>query len=364
MNYSFQDFMLLNPNVKMTKGITQGVLTDLSIGTFYTVPISLIDFLEKNDRSIIINIYSRYTESEKNIISEYIEWLLLKNLILVLGNEELGQKVLPLSTNYFTPFLFTNCILEFNSNDITQSFKMIEIVLSHRIPFLEIRIFDKISLESLLTLIDLIQNSNTKNLLLILPFNPNYRISELKQVLKFKTVIGKMVIFNSPKDKNIFIHEELTSISFVTKNISKSSCGKFGSDYFFPNTNFFNEGSNHNTCLNRKLAIDKDGNIKNCPSFREIHGNIFFDKIEDLCSNNNFIKYWNIPKSKISICKDCEYRDICLDCRAYLQEPSDIFSKPLKCGYDPYTNKWEEWSINPFSKKGIEYYGMQLKSQN
>jgi hypothetical protein len=34
-------------------------------------------------------------------------------------------------------------------------------------------------------------------------------------------------------------------------------------------------------------------------------------------------------------------------------------SKPLKCGYNPYTNEWAEWSTNPLKEKAIAYYGMQ-----
>jgi len=28
------------------------------------------------------------------------------------------------------------------------------------------------------------------------------------------------------------------------------------------------------------------------------------------------------------------------DKRAYLTEPENIYSKPLKCGYNPYTGEW------------------------
>lgn len=69
-------------------------------------------------------------------------------------------------------------------------------------------------------------------------------------------------------------------------------------------------------------------------------------------------KYWNIHKDQISICGDCEYRHVCTDCCAYIEDPNDDYSKPLKCGYDPYTNIWEEWSINPIKHKGIAYYDM------
>ena len=75
-------------------------------------------------------------------------------------------------------------------------------------------------------------------------------------------------------------------------------------------------------------------------------------------SCTRFKKYWNITKDEISTCKDCEFRYICTDCRSYTESPEDYYSKPLKCGYSPYTNKWEQWSDNPLKNKAIDYYDM------
>ena len=89
------------------------------------------------------------------------------------------------------------------------------------------------------------------------------------------------------------------------------------------------------------------------------YGNVNEIKIVNALQNKSFKKYWNVTKDQIDVCKDCEYRYVCTDCRAYIETPDDMYSKPLKCGYDPYTNKWEEWSTNPLKQKAIEYYGMQ-----
>lgn len=45
--------------------------------------------------------------------------------------------------------------------------------------------------------------------------------------------------------------------------------------------------------------------------------------------------------------------------RINTEDPINEYSKPLKCGYDPYTGEWSEWSKNPLKKKAIEYYGME-----
>ncbi|MEM8527245.1 MAG: hypothetical protein AAGG68_21570 [Bacteroidota bacterium] len=42
-----------------------------------------------------------------------------------------------------------------------------------------------------------------------------------------------------------------------------------------------------------------------------------------------------------------------------MEDLEDIYSKPLKCGYNPYTGEWAEWSTNPLKQKAIAYYGME-----
>lgn len=93
-------------------------------------------------------------------------------------------------------------------------------------------------------------------------------------------------------------------------------------------------------------------------------GNIKDTTLEDALNHKDFKKYWNLTKDKIEVCKDCEFRYICTDCRAYTERTHENekgldTSKPLKCGYNPYTGEWEEWSTNPLKQKAIKYYGMQ-----
>lgn len=47
------------------------------------------------------------------------------------------------------------------------------------------------------------------------------------------------------------------------------------------------------------------------------------------------------------------------NCRAYIDNPDDIYCKPLKCGYDPNTGEWSDWSTNPLKQKVIDFYGMR-----
>lgn len=167
----------------------------------------------------------------------------------------------------------------------------------------------------------------------------------------------------------IYVHScnqsyaNLTNINIVfsEKEISSAKCcGFVDPNNFGVNLPFVLESKKNNSCLNKKISIDQLGNIRNCPSLSTSFGNITENKLEDIVKIKKFKEYWNIPKDSITVCKDCEFRYICSDCRAYVEDPKDKYSKPLKCGYDPYSTKWEEWSTNSVKKSAINFYEIDV----
>jgi SPASM domain peptide maturase of grasp-with-spasm system len=135
--------------------------------------------------------------------------------------------------------------------------------------------------------------------------------------------------------------------------ISEKMCGNISTSYFSINLETFTEAQKHNTCLNRKISIDVNGEIKNCPSMTKSYGNIKDTTLVQALEKEGFKDVWYIHKDQIEVCKDCEFRYICTDCRAYIQDPNNIYSKPAKCSYNPYTATWgnENPTNNPLHGK-------------
>jgi SPASM domain peptide maturase of grasp-with-spasm system len=192
-------------------------------------------------------------------------------------------------------------------------------------------------------------------------------IYSLQEFVNPENTIKKI---NDPRLKSLFLLESASSRieytdtgKFVIYSTEKfdmiKGCGHISSDFFSLDILTYTESLHHNSCLNRKISIDAEGNIKNCPSMKESFGNIRDTTLAEAIEKPGFKKYWDINKDKIHVCKDCEFRYICTDCRAYVEDPEDIFSKPLKCGYNPYTGEWSEWSTNPLKQKAIDFYGMR-----
>jgi len=107
------------------------------------------------------------------------------------------------------------------------------------------------------------------------------------------------------------------------------------------NMDFYSECINFNSCLNRKISIDAQGNIKNCPSCTQSFGNIKDTTLKQALEHPDFKKLWSITKDQVDVCKDCEFRHMCTDCRVYIKDPENIYSQPSKCTYNPYIAKWQ-----------------------
>lgn len=340
------------------KGFNRSVICDTKNNNYHIIPNGLFDILEIYNGKTIGDIKNDFEYEDHETIDEYFQFLMDNNLIFFNSNPKLFPKI---STVWNTPSLITNIIIDYNEHIhdfealITQFEKL-------KCSYIQLRFYKIISLDYINSIVKILEKEKSRivSIDFILPFYKNFNIEQLNILLSENTRIHSIIIYNSPYDKiNKPINQNMGYVMLVKRKIiNEKHCGIINDGYFYSNIKLFTESHHHNTCLNKKISIDKDGNIKNCPSMTESFGNIKDVTLEEAINHPNFKKYWNITKDQIEVCKDCEFRHICTDCRAYTENPENQYSKPLKCGYNPYTNVWEEWSINPLKQKAIKHYGM------
>ena len=136
------------------------------------------------------------------------------------------------------------------------------------------------------------------------------------------------------------INSEEISILLGKKNIEIDTIRKVQIDEINISTYDFFYNQVFNPCLGHQIAIDTEGEIKPCLWWSNILGNIRYEKISSMIISGRFDKYWEISKDTIDVCKCCEYRYNCMDCRINTMSNYDKFkSKPIFCKYDPYTGE-------------------------
>lgn len=238
------------------------------------------------------------------------------------------------------PTRMDNAIIDFNSStnhEISDIVCELDKLLCSAV---ELRFFDKIELEKLESILVEFCESTIRTIHIVLKFSEWVTEKILKEItLKFKRV-KQIIVHSSKKDEVLNVNLTTIVIFNMVVVADHTSCGNISPHYFGCNVDFFKKALVSNSCLEGKVGIDVNGNIKNCPSQIANYGNIKKDKISEVVTQPNYLNQGKIKKDDIEVCRDCEYRYICLDCRAYTVEGKSN-SKPSKCNYNPYTGIWE-----------------------
>lgn len=354
-------YMLLLANCRAVKGATRSTICDLQKQKVQIIPNDLFDILNSNHGKKLEEIYSQFDVDDRIVLDQYLDFLVSNEFVFFTPHVEDVSRFIGLPTEEVAYEEVQNAIIDFDAFDLNRYKKIIVELVALNCQNIEIRVFSEAVFDAILDAIQTLDETEFRSVEFILPYD-EFLASNIDfnfLFIKYQRVSG-MVFYGAPFDKEELFLENLSYLRYTTNEIRGSiHCGNFKFKYFASNIPHFTESQHHNTCLNRKISIDTEGNIKNCPSMAESFGNIKDTTLKEAIEKPGFKKYWNITKDEIAICKDCEFRHICTDCRAYLENPEDVYSKPLKCGYNPYTCEWEEWSTHPLKLKAIEYYGMQ-----
>jgi SPASM domain peptide maturase of grasp-with-spasm system len=352
-NYYFKLFACCVP----VSGSKRAAIFDLQRGTFDTIPISLFEILDQYKNVQFSKILSKFGEKNEKTINEFFDWLIKREFGFWCKSRRESLQFPEMNLEWDTPFDLSNAIIDLNPNSAINYHKAIGQIIGLGVPHLQLRAYSSTEFNFYTSLLDICHGSRIKTIDILTPYIDNIDIDYLKKICREYLLINSITFHSAPYNKCVDLLDGLTKLIYSENHIHSSDCcGIITSSHFTINTMLFSESQKYNTCLNRKISIDVNGEIKNCPSMREGFGNIKNTTLQDALNNTGFKKYWNINKDKINICKDCEFRHICTDCRVYLENPDDIYSKPLKCGYNPYTATWEEWSSNPLKQNAIEHY--------
>lgn len=286
---------------------------------------------------------------------------LVENEVAWVDGDEMFEMLPKIDTTYYPKSEIHNVIIEIAPNSPwfeNHYTSLLEQIESMDCLFIDIHLYDT-SNHLLKKIVEESNKFDFHSFTIKMNYHKDLSSAYLKSIFERNFKLTSIELFSVPSGVTL----ECGTIGHLKlredKLISHKQCGVVSSDFFVVNDLLYFESLNHNTCLNQKITIDINGDIKNCPSMRKTFGNIQEVAIKDVLNDTTFKSLWNIKKEEITKCKDCEYRHVCTDCRAYLDNPEDLYSAPLKCGYNPYSGEWEEWKLNPLKQKAVNYYGLK-----
>jgi len=270
--------------------------------------------------------------------------LLKSHKLIIATSNEAADKQLKKAAFYKWkhPSILTNAVIELSTgNELICPFALSKLI-QHLDAFIcrhvVLHLKSVISCDQLKVIMDLVQLSEIHSLQLVVPYELEYDTNDLGAYILQQPKLKYILFENAPGEKN------LENRIFFTKNKLKPG-NKKHPDQFNTNLFLFGEAQYHHTYFNRKLFIGEKGEIKNASECEDIHGWIQTisetKQLEEIIKTPAFQKLWFVNKERCNICKDCEYRYMCVDNRVPYQKENGYWDHQEACNYNPYKGNWD-----------------------
>ena len=293
-------------NCIITKGASRYAIYDLQMKDIICVPLSLGRLIESFQGFTLDSLRSMHKINDHKSIEDFFKMLLIMKKIYLSNDIHLFPR---LAEEFDSFSLISNAIIEISELTISIFSKIVNELTEMNCVACELRYFRTLGLVEIKNTIDFFIGSTVTDIQIAFKYNHNISFSDLFLFLSDHNLLTHVLIYDVPQDL-INLNKALYTqiILLEDKWLNTHQCGVIAQNQFVVNVAFFSESLHHNTCLNRKIAIDAEGNIKNCPSMKESFGNIQDTTLEEAINKPGFKKYWNIKKDEITKCKDCEFR--------------------------------------------------------
>nr|WP_321354511.1 grasp-with-spasm system SPASM domain peptide maturase [uncultured Draconibacterium sp.] len=315
------------------KGAMRSVIYDLERNRFDLIPNILYHLLKEKNKEKKAEILNKIPE---DVQDEYFEFLNGKDYLL---SERCAEDscLTPLDLSWDYPAKITNAVLFLNDISDYLSKDLLDQFEDNGCCHYQIIIKSQMSPENVTQLLSLFKARLTKKIELFLPYNQG--IEQLANAGFFAQYpyCQTLVMYNSPYNKT-------TKGSFYYLIFTEGKLYDSPGNYslFFPTATHFAEAQSHNTYFNRKVIIDEKGGYVLGVHESSRYGNVKELGLDELVSSADYTQYWKVNKDKTEVCKDCEFRYMCIDSRIPLKNTATgLFYFNSECSYSPYTCKWD-----------------------
>ncbi|WP_449021992.1 grasp-with-spasm system SPASM domain peptide maturase [Prevotella jejuni] len=338
---NYKDLVLqLYPSCHIVKGYTRSAIYDTEKHQITLITNSVANALYNICGLTNKEIFSSGLSNEKEILHSIISKLLKKEIIFFSTQKEFH--FLP-TTQLDNNKSIESLILDFTSlfeYDIEQTLRKFS---SNSPSVIQIRFFYRIQLNELNYILEAIhRHLDVKAIEIILP-NEVLNDTKLANIIDENHNITHVILWGGSTYENSR-YKQCVIERFTQSLDILNSCGFVAKELFICNHKFYHDALRFNTCLYKKCAIDSKGFLRNCPYMPHSYGhvdNLSEKELLNILESNKYQGIGFVKKDNIKDCCICEFRYACFDCRAFTQD-NNLYSKPLKCNYNPYTGVWIE----------------------
>jgi SPASM domain peptide maturase of grasp-with-spasm system len=313
------------------KGSKKAAIYDVFREELMHIPLSLYDLIETHKNKRIIDIYNEFI-GEEDILNEYFQFLKEKEIIFFSKQKDTLNNFPEIDFKYEQTNLLTNIVICFNESvELSSIVKVLMNIEDVRCKYIQLRFGPNLSFKKIENIICLFIEAEILRGLSIFINSKTYE-TEIGSDLFSHPIIQDVTVYNSDSDitgidkTRFYSHSDFPCFRSLNEERFK---------HFQPNILSFSESKGYNSYYNRKSFINVNGDIFQSPFTEKVFGNIYKDSLKEITRTASYQQLWNVTKDKISVCKDCEFRYVCIDGRVPIKK-GDNFYYSTDCKYSPY----------------------------
>jgi SPASM domain peptide maturase of grasp-with-spasm system len=325
-------------NCVPVRGARRSTICDLQRHTLHLIPNALFDILTEHREKTLDELCQVYGDHARDMLEEYFRFLEERELGIWTTHPE---RFPDLDLTFDVPGTLDAALLDVDERSAHDYGRIVEQLDQLGCQYLHVRCFATVEQVDVDAIFAAVSTSRLRAVELTIRFSPALTQERLLAWCGRHQRLASVLVHGAERTAFVTSPGLGIPVRYVTREIvGPSTCGFVHPAYFAVNLRTFTEARSFNTCLNRKIAIDGRGQACNCPAMGRTFGSATEVDLRQVVEDAAFREVWSVRKDDIEVCRDCEFRYVCTDCRAHVTDPSNPRSKPARCGYDPYTATW------------------------
>lgn len=336
-------YLLIFPDIIITRGANRTLVFDTKkAGSFSYIPVIPEKLLERFRETTIEAISQSYSGEDLQIVKGFIDFILENKYGVLVQDIDHFPNVVE---DYESPSVVEIMVIDIAEKEHRYSFiasQLRSLCCEH----LQLRFFSSVSIAKIRQVLSPFLVYPWFSIELLIS-NPLWEDPQEIVDFLYDLPMVSIIVFNQNETKIFNVNskyrsQSISSVLYTRQHFnSPMDCGVIHKDTLYNMSTLQSVimSKKHNNCLYKKVFITKEGDVANCPCLPYTYGNI--DKqdivLTKIVKSEIFQKKWEIIKDDIFVCRDCEFRYVCNDCRAFLD---NLLEKPRKCTYNPYTSQW------------------------
>jgi hypothetical protein len=306
------------------KGYNRSLIYDLTRNDYFFIPNELFEIIA--------------TETNFEIYNDEYKKILLDNEIIFEIDIDDVQLFPSLELKFEDPYDFTNLLID---SDLSVScYEQFKDALIFNLTILVNPSYSTLKIST--SLLDFIEHTRPESIDIHF-LKDDFELNNINlDTIRKNAEVFNIYLYNSriSSDLRMYLKNHYIDLIEIPLSFEAYSKNVYPSK-FSVNNDIFIEANSKNTYLNKKLYIDFKGDIKNSFNTEKLCNISDINTFFELIRNPMLTKYWDITKESILICKDCEFRFMCVN-PIKLKKTGENWIYDIECNYNPYISKWSE----------------------